>query len=56
MLERLPLRKYSLIVVAVAHQQLREFAMEDVAKLKADRAVVFDVKRVWPDEFVDERL
>jgi UDP-N-acetyl-D-glucosamine/UDP-N-acetyl-D-galactosamine dehydrogenase len=56
LLERLPLRKYSLIVVAVAHQQLREFAMEDVAKLKADRAVVFDVKRVWPDEFVDERL
>lgn len=44
---------YDGIVVAVAHDEFKSF---DWASLKGERTVLFDVKGIVPDEFVDIRL
>lgn len=46
-------KKYDVIVLAVAH---REFMTLDIASLKNDSAIVYDIKSVLPPEIVDGRL
>ncbi|TNE29753.1 MAG: nucleotide sugar dehydrogenase [Bacteroidetes bacterium] len=49
----LSLGDYSLIIVAVAHQQFLEL---DLKKLASDQHVIFDVKSILPKESVTARL
>lgn len=49
----MPTEKYDAIVLAVSH---RQFADMDIAALKSDKAVVFDIKGTLPRNQVDERL
>ncbi|PIE87915.1 MAG: Vi polysaccharide biosynthesis protein VipA/TviB [Bacteroidetes bacterium] len=55
LLETLPtdMKKYSAIVMAVAHDQFKTL---DFAALKSEEAVIYDIKGVLPKDFVDGRL
>ncbi|WDF68954.1 nucleotide sugar dehydrogenase [Sphingobacterium oryzagri] len=46
-------QKYDAVILAVAHT---EFLSVNLADLKSESAVVFDVKAIWPAEMVDARL
>ncbi|MBE6355812.1 MAG: nucleotide sugar dehydrogenase [Lentisphaerae bacterium] len=46
-------KKYDVIVLAVAHRQFLEL---DIAALKGEKAIVYDIKSVLPAELVDDRL
>ena len=46
-------KKYDAIIAAVAHNEFLEI---DINKLKAEKAIVFDVKSFLPKEIVDGRL
>ena len=45
--------RYDAVVLAVAH---REFMELDIAKLKNDHGIIFDIKSVLPRELIDGRL
>ncbi len=45
--------KYSAIILAVAHDEFRDFNFN---KLKAEKSVVYDIKAFWDQKQVDERL
>lgn len=47
---------YDAIVVAVAHQQFVQMGVEGIRKLGKDKAVLFDVKHLFPREEVDDCL
>lgn len=46
-------RKYSGIVVAVAHQQFTEMTINDLRDLCVDKSVIYDVKNLFPHDQVD---
>ena len=52
----LPAGPWDALVLAVAHEPFCRMAPEQVQQLLAPGGVVFDVKSVWPREWVDERL
>ena len=47
---------YDAVVLAVAHQQFRQYLPEQIRALGKSEAVVYDVKSVWPREAVTSRL
>ena len=47
---------YDAVVLAVAHQQFRQYQPEQIRALGKSEAVVYDVKSVWPREAVTCRL
>lgn len=47
---------YDAIVLAVAHQQFRNYTAEYIQGLGKPDAVIYDVKSVWPREHVTDRL
>lgn len=49
----LPANRYEAIVLAVAHEKFRDIRIEE---LKAENAVVYDVKNMLPHELSDGRL
>lgn len=48
--------QYDAIVVAVGHSQFREMGANAIRKLGREDCVLFDVKSVFPSEYVDGRL
>jgi UDP-N-acetyl-D-galactosamine dehydrogenase len=48
--------KYDAIVVAVAHDRFREMGIEGLRKFATDRAVIYDIKGMFPKDQVDGRL
>lgn len=49
----LPANRYEAIVLAVAHEKFRDIR---IGELKAENAVVYDVKNMLPHELIDGRL
>jgi UDP-N-acetyl-D-glucosamine/UDP-N-acetyl-D-galactosamine dehydrogenase len=47
---------YDAVVLAVAHDQFKEFDAATIRGLGKPGAVVYDVKSAWPREVVDDRL
>jgi len=47
---------YDAIVVAVAHDEFRAMGVEGLRRLASDRAVIYDIKGIFPKEAVDARL
>ncbi|MEJ2106546.1 MAG: Vi polysaccharide biosynthesis UDP-N-acetylglucosamine C-6 dehydrogenase TviB [Acidiferrobacteraceae bacterium] len=48
--------QYDAIVVAVGHSQFREMGANAIRKLGREDCILFDVKSVFPSEYVDGRL
>jgi UDP-N-acetyl-D-galactosamine dehydrogenase len=47
---------YDAIVVAVAHDEFRAMGVDGLRRLAGDRAVIYDIKGIFPKEAVDARL
>ena len=47
---------YDAVVVAVAHRQFREMAVEELRALCRNSSVIFDVKNLYPADMVDGTL
>src|SRR4249919_836351 len=47
---------YDAIVVAVAHDEFRELGIDGLRRLAAERAVIYDIKGIFPKDAVDARL
>ena len=45
--------KYSVIILAVGHEQFMDLTLND---LKEDQAIVYDIKGFFPKKMIDERL
>jgi len=52
----LPEHHYDAVILAVPHRQYAEWEQEQLLRLRKPRSMVFDVKRLWPREWVDDRL
>lgn len=48
--------RYDAIVVAVAHDQFRALGVDGLRRLANDRAVIYDIKGMFPKDAVDARL
>ena len=48
--------KYDAIILAVAHSEFLKMTANEITALCKDKAVIFDVKDVLPDEIIDGRL
>jgi len=46
-------KKYSGIVIAVAHQQFTEMTIDDLRALCVEKSVIYDVKNLFPHDQVD---
>ena len=53
LVEHLQENTYSGVVIAVAHQQFVEMTIEDLRRLCKDKAVIYDVKGLFPRDQVD---
>ena len=52
-----PMRNgYDGIVLAVAHDEFKEYSAEDIEALRRPNSVVYDLKYIWPAEACDLRL
>ena len=52
-----PMRNgYDGIVLAVAHDEFKEYSAEDIEALRKPNSVVYDLKYIWPAEACDLRL
>jgi UDP-N-acetyl-D-galactosamine dehydrogenase len=47
---------YDAIVVAVAHDEFRALGIDGLRRLAAERAVIYDIKGIFPKDAVDARL
>jgi UDP-N-acetyl-D-galactosamine dehydrogenase len=47
---------YDAIVIAVAHDEFREMGVEGLLRLANSRAVIYDIKSIFPKDVVDARL
>jgi UDP-N-acetyl-D-galactosamine dehydrogenase len=47
---------YDAIVVAVAHDEFRALGVDGLRRLAAERAVIYDIKGIFPKDAVDARL
>jgi len=47
---------YDAIVVAVAHDEFRAMGVEGLRRMASGRAVIYDIKGIFPKEAVDARL
>ncbi len=56
LLRQLPQQAYSGVVVAVAHHQFTAMRVEQIRDLCLERAVLYDVKGLFPKDLVDGRL
>jgi UDP-N-acetyl-D-galactosamine dehydrogenase len=57
LLERAPQAgAYDAIVVAVAHDEFRAMGVDGLRALAGDRAVIYDIKGIFPKDAVDARL
>lgn len=48
--------RYDALVVAVAHDQFKTLGIEGLRRLANDRAIIYDIKGLFPKEQVDGRL
>jgi len=53
LLSHLEEKRYSGVVVAVAHHQFTTMTIGDIRKLCCDRAIIYDVKNLFPHDQVD---
>ncbi len=53
LLSRLEEKRYSAVIIAVAHQQYTEMTITDIRNLCLDKAIIYDVKNVFPYDQVD---
>lgn len=51
-----PQGPYDGVIVAVAHQQFRDFGIEAVRGLCAPNAVIYDIKSLYPADATDGRF
>ena len=56
MIGTLPEGHYDAIIVAVAHDQIRELGGDGIRALGNSNCVVFDVKNTLPKQYVSARL
>jgi len=56
LLHELPEQQYDAIILAVPHRQYAEWRGEQLQRLRKPESMVFDVKRLWPRDWVDDRL
>ena len=50
------LNGYDGIVLAVAHDEFKDYSAEDIEALRKPNSVVYDLKYIWPAEACDLRL
>ena len=48
--------QYDALVVAVAHEQFATLGIEGLRQIANHRAIIFDIKGMFPKELVDGRL
>jgi UDP-N-acetyl-D-galactosamine dehydrogenase len=48
--------RYDALVVAVAHDQFKTLGIEGLRRLANDRAIIYDIKGMFPKDQVDGRL
>jgi len=48
--------RYDALIVAVAHDQFKTRGIEGLRRLANDRAIIYDIKGMFPKEQVDGRL
>ena len=53
MIENLPINHYDAVVLAVAHQEFKQFTKEDFTRMCRGLAVIYDVKHVLQDGLAD---
>ena len=53
MIENLPINHYDAVVLAVAHQEFKQFSKGDFTRMCRELAVIYDVKHVLPDGLAD---
>ena len=53
MIENLPINHYDAVVLAVAHQEFKQFSKGDFTRMCRGLAVIYDVKHVLPDGLAD---
>ena len=53
LLSRLQEKRYSGVIIAVAHQQFLKMTIADIRDLCLDEAIIYDVKNVFPYDQVD---
>ncbi len=51
-----PTEKYDALIFAVAHQQFQQMTREDIGNLCKPNSVIFDVKNMYPFDWVDGSL
>jgi UDP-N-acetyl-D-galactosamine dehydrogenase len=53
MIENLPINHYDAVVLAVAHQEFKQFTKEDFTRMCRQLSIIYDVKYVLPDDLTD---
>ena len=53
MIETLPVNHYDAVVLAVAHQEFKDFDQEEFSRMCRQLAVIYDVKHVLPEGLAD---
>ena len=53
MIENLPNNHYDAVVLAVAHQEFKQFNKEKFTRMCRELAVIYDVKHMLPDDLTD---
>jgi UDP-N-acetyl-D-galactosamine dehydrogenase len=53
LLSRLQKKRYSGVIIAVAHQQFMKLTIADIRDLCLDEAIIYDVKNIFPYDQVD---
>lgn len=51
-----PSKKYDAVIMAVPHENFREMDWDELSSLANPGAVIFDVKSIWPADWVTDRL
>lgn len=49
-------RYYDAVILAVAHKEFVAMTERAINQLCASKSIIYDVKSIWPEEVVDERL
>jgi UDP-N-acetyl-D-galactosamine dehydrogenase len=53
MIETLPVNHYDAVVLAVAHQEFKDYGQEEFSRMCRQLAVIYDVKHVLPEGLAD---
>ncbi|MEA2114623.1 MAG: Vi polysaccharide biosynthesis UDP-N-acetylglucosamine C-6 dehydrogenase TviB [Thermodesulfobacteriota bacterium] len=53
MIENLPVNHYDAVVLAVAHQEFKQFDKQEFTRMCRELSIIYDVKHMLPDDLTD---